>query len=109
MEIWMPICTQALKHQASKMGRGGSGKAGNIMIESGSEHSGDAGAPDQILESLMHWPVRYNLVDAVASPAQSEAQMVCHAQQLPKVHPCHQPEGETGNSADHAFLLHLHV
>ena len=44
--------------------------------------------PDEVLQGLMHGAVGDDLVDAVAGPAQREAEVVSHAQQLPKVHPC---------------------
>ena len=44
--------------------------------------------PDEVLQGLMHGAIGHNLVDAVAGAAESEAEVVRHAQQLPKVHTC---------------------
>lgn len=44
--------------------------------------------PDEVLQGLMDRAVRDDLVDTVAGAAQREAQVVCHPQQLPKVHSC---------------------
>ncbi len=46
------------------------------------------GAPDEVLQGLVDGAVGDDLVDAVPGTAQREAQVVRHAQQLPKVHPC---------------------
>ena len=35
--------------------------------------------PDQVLQGLMHGAIGHNLVDAVASLAQCEAEVVSHA------------------------------
>ncbi len=44
--------------------------------------------PDEVLQGLVHRAVRHDLVDSVAGPAQREAEVVCHAQQLSKVDTC---------------------
>ena len=36
----------------------------------------------------MHRAIGHNFVDAVAGPAQREAEVVCHAQQLSKIDTC---------------------
>ena len=45
-------------------------------------------APDEVLQGFVHGAVGHNLVGAVAGRAQREAEVVRHAQQLPKVDPC---------------------
>lgn len=50
--------------------------------------------PDQVLQGLMHGAVGHNLVDAVASLAQREAEVVSHAQQLSKVDTCSVPSDQ---------------
>ncbi len=45
-------------------------------------------APDEVLQGLMYRAVGHNLVDAVASAAQRETQVIRHSKELAKVHTC---------------------